>query len=52
MMILSFELVDDPGMEHEIEVANVEAAMAEINKYSDLLVWHSLTDAEGNEVSV
>lgn len=48
-MILSFELADDPGTEHEVEVETVDQARQRLAGCSDMVVWASLTDAQGVE---
>lgn len=50
-MILTYELSDDPGAEHEVEVANEQAAADFVDMQADYLVWWLLTDSEGNEVA-
>ncbi len=49
-MILTYELSDDPGVEHEVEVESVEAAAKIISDRSDYIVWFEVVDDEGNEV--
>ena len=50
-MILAYELKDDPGYEHELEVETVEKARAFVASRSDMLVWFELTDAEGRDIT-
>ena len=50
-MILSYELSDDIGTEHEVEVESIEAAAKIVNSLTDYIVWWTLTDDEGNEVA-
>ena len=50
-MILAYELKDDPGYEHELEVATVEKARALVASYEDMLEWFELTDAEGRDIT-
>ena len=50
-MILTYELKDDPGYEHELEVATVEEALAFVASYEDMLVWVELTDDEGRDIT-
>ena len=50
-MILSYELKDDPGYEHELEVATVAEARAFVASREDMLVWVELTDTEGRDVT-
>lgn len=50
-MILTYELSDDPGAEHEVEVESIEAAAKIVNSNADYIVWFSVTDSEGNEVA-
>lgn len=49
-MILTYELNDDPRVEHEVEVESIEAAAKIVNSLTDFIVWFSVTDDEGNEV--
>lgn len=51
-MILSYELKDDPGQEHEAEVESVDQARARLSGCSDMVVWASLTDEQGVEIDV
>ena len=50
-MILTYELCDDLGVEHEVEVESIEAAAKIISDRSDYIVWFEVTDNEGNEVN-
>lgn len=50
-MILSYELKDDPGYEHELEVEIVAEARAFIDSHEDMLVWAELTDAECRDIT-
>lgn len=50
-MILTYELTDDIGTEHEVEVESIEAAADFVNMQSDYLVWWLLTDENGDEVA-
>ena len=47
MMILTFELRDDPGVEHEAEVENLAAARVRLQGSADMVVWADLTDTNG-----
>lgn len=51
-MLLSYELKDDPGQEHEVEVDSVDQARARLAGSSDMVVWASLTDEQGIEMGV
>lgn len=51
MLILTYELSDDIGTEHEAEFANEQAAADFVNMQSDYLVWWTLTDENGDEVA-
>lgn len=50
-MILTYELKDDPGYEHELEVATVEKARAFIDSNEDMLEWFELTDDAGEDIT-
>ena len=50
-MILAYELKDDPGYEHELEVATVAEAQAFVASREDMLVWVELTDDVGDDVT-
>ena len=50
-MILAYELKDDPGYEHELEVATVAEAYAFIASHEDMLEWFELTDDVGDDVT-
>ena len=50
-MILSYELCDDIGVEHEVEVESIEAAAKIVDTQSDYLVWWLLSDENGDEVA-
>lgn len=50
-MILAYELKDDPGYEHELEVATVEKARVFVASHEDMLVWVELTDNEGRDIT-
>lgn len=50
-MILTYELNDDPGVEHEVEVSSIEAAVETLISLTDYTVWWSLTDENGDEIS-
>lgn len=52
MLILSFELRDDPGVEHEVEVTSITEAQAALAQYEDHTLWHSLTDSYGRELEL
>lgn len=49
--ILSYELRDDPGYEHEEFVKDLEAARAHLRGMSHTVVWADLHDAHGNVVA-
>lgn len=46
-MILSYELVDDPGNEHEEEVESQLDACYRLSSIEDFCLWWELTDSEG-----
>ena len=50
-MILSCELKDDPGYEHELEVETVEEAREFVASHEDMLVWVELTDDVGDDIT-
>ena len=50
-MILAYELKDDPGYEHELEVATVDEARAFVASREDMLVWVELTDDAGEDIT-
>lgn len=50
-MILTYELTDDIGVEHEVEVESIEAAVETLISLTDYTVWWSLTDENGDEIS-
>lgn len=50
-MILTYELCDDPCVEHEVEVESIEAAAKIVKDLTDYLVWWLLTDENGDEVA-
>ena len=50
-MILSYELRDDPGYEHELEVATVDEARAFVASREDMLEWFELTDDAGEDIT-
>ena len=50
-MILTYELKDDPGYEHELEVATVEKARAFVASHEDMFEWFELTDDVGEDIT-
>lgn len=50
-MILSYELKDDPGHEHELEVETVAEARTLVDRYGDMLEWAELTDDDGRDIT-
>ena len=50
-MILTYELKDDPGYEHELEVATVEEALAFVDPRADMIEWAELTEDEGRDIT-
>jgi len=50
-MILTYELKDDPGYEHELEVATVAEARVLVASYEDMLEWVELTDDAGEDIT-
>ena len=51
-MILTYELKDDPGYEHELEVDTVEEALAFVDPRADMLEWADLTDDAGTSILI
>lgn len=51
MLYLSYELMDNPGHEYELEVENEEAAKQHLQSYQGLIVWADLTNAFGNTLA-
>lgn len=51
-MILSYELSDDPGVEHEVEVGSVDEARRHLLSRADMLSWCDLTDSSGEVMDV
>ena len=50
-MILAYELKDDHGYEHELEVATVEEASEFLASREDMLEWVELTDDAGDDIT-
>ena len=50
-MILAYELKDDPGYEHELEVATVDEARAFVASSEDMLEWVELTEDAGEDIT-
>jgi len=50
-MILTCELKDDPGYEHELEVATAAEARTLVDSYGDMLEWAELTDDAGEDIT-
>ena len=50
-MILTYELCDDIGVEHEVEVESIEAAAEIVDRLNDHIAWWTLTDENGDEVA-
>ena len=50
-MILAYELKDDPGYEHELEVATVAEARTFVDSHEAMLVWAELTDEDGRDIT-
>ena len=50
-MILTYELCDDLGVEHEAEFDSEQAAADFVREQNICLVWWILTDEDGNEVA-
>ena len=50
-MILAYELKDDPGYEHELEVATVAEARAFVASREDMFEWFELTDDVGEDIT-
>lgn len=51
MLILSFELVDNPGHEYEVEILDIGYARRHLQKYQGLVVWASLCSEMGTELA-
>ena len=49
-MILTYELKDDPGYEHELEVDTVEEALAFVDPRADMIEWAELTEDEDQNI--
>lgn len=49
--ILSYELQDDPGYEHEKPVADLNDARVHLQGKGDMVVWADLHDTHGNIVA-
>ena len=49
--LLSYELRDDPGYEHEEYVLNLDEARDHLRGKSDMVVWAELSDMDGNVVA-
>ncbi|SPZ04853.1 Uncharacterised protein [Pseudomonas luteola] len=47
LLILTYELKDDPGIEHEVEVADLGTAVARLGGCTDMIVWADLIDSNG-----
>lgn len=47
LMLLSYELRDDPNVEHERAVDSLQEAKLLLAPLADLIVWADLTDADG-----
>lgn len=52
MLILSYELRDDPDREHEQEFETAEAASRYVQSQEGHLVWFSLTDEHGDDIKI
>ncbi len=50
-MILAYELKDDTGYEHELEVDSVAEASAFLASREDMLEWVELTDDVGDDIT-
>ena len=50
-MILAYELKDDPGYEHELEVDSVAEARAFVASHEDMLEWVELTEDVGEDIT-
>ena len=50
-MILIYAFDDDPGYEHELEVATVAEARAFVASREDMLEWVELTDDVGEDIT-
>ena len=50
-MILAYELKDDPGYEHELEVATADEARAFVAYSEDMFEWFELTDEDGRDIT-
>ena len=50
-MILTYELKDDPGYEHELEVATVAEARAFLASREDMIEWVESTYDVGEDIT-
>jgi len=50
LMLLSYELIDDPAFEHELWVNSLDEARRHLSSRADMVVWATLTDSDGDEV--
>ena len=51
MLIVTYELTDDIGVEHEVEFDTEQAAADFIKTQTDYFVWWLVEDENGNEVA-
>lgn len=49
--LLSYELKDDPSVEHEEWVSDMAEARAHLRGKADMVAWASLTDHEGETIA-
>lgn len=50
-LLLSYELRDDPGREHEEFVNDLADARRHLKGKADMVVWATLHDQEGEEIA-
>lgn len=51
-LILTYELIDNPGREYEVEVTSAKDAEQRVRDIEDVVLWYSLTDPHGGEVAL
>lgn len=50
-LLLSYELRDDPHVEHDQWVADLADARRHLRGKADMIVWATLHDQEGEEIA-
>jgi len=51
MLMLTYELMDNPGHEYEVEILDIGYARRHLQKYQGLVVWASLCSEMGTELA-